>query len=439
MDLDKERPIDVLAFDLNSVVHTSLRKARDEEHAIALILKQLHAVQRSAPPARFVLLALDGAAPLAKVRTQRRRRQKSHARDARRVGEGRRSPRGLSSLLATPGTAFMSSLESALLYWSSAEALRRGVPRSPAGASMPPCRYFVSGADMPGEGELKILSWLMCRSRSASPAERVRSAVVVGGDGDLLIHALVLRQAVRWEKSPAELIHTDRGWRGRGRRGGGGRTRAGQPTAGGRGGAALQEMGRPTALHGAGLDVWVLRSAPESVRKYPVDGAAGEAGGRLSPARRRPAGSAAAATGPAGESGLVTAAAAVAQQRDSLPVVSVSKLGDALDREAARGAAWQASRAAAAGPAVEGEGMAAESGVAECVGAKADVPSATYAVHTGGQRDAGRRAVAGGDTSDSRLRAAQGAGLDLVVLTTLLGNDYLPKVCASPEIGHVSP
>jgi hypothetical protein len=180
LDIDPGVPIDVLAFDLNSVVHTSLRKARDEDHAITLILKQLHAIQRSAPPARFVLLALDGAAPLAKVRTQRRRRQKSHAREARRAGEGRRSSRGLSPLLATPGTAFMSSVESALLYWSSSEALRSRIPRSPPGVrALAPCRYLVSGADTPGEGELKILSWLMCHSRSTSPADRVRSAVVV--------------------------------------------------------------------------------------------------------------------------------------------------------------------------------------------------------------------------------------------------------------------
>jgi 5'-3' exonuclease len=98
---------------MNAILHVQLRRASSEEHALTLIFQRLHATLRLVRPGSHVLLALDGPAPLAKLSTQRARRQKVLQKKARR--------RGISSLVATPGTAFMARLEQALLYFICSE------------------------------------------------------------------------------------------------------------------------------------------------------------------------------------------------------------------------------------------------------------------------------------------------------------------------------
>ena len=100
------RHADVLAFDLNSLLHDALRNARDEEQATLRVFQSLHHCMKQVRPHSTVLLALDGAAPLAKMETQRKRRAKASGKAAR--------ARGLSGLCATPGTRFMARMEDAL-------------------------------------------------------------------------------------------------------------------------------------------------------------------------------------------------------------------------------------------------------------------------------------------------------------------------------------
>lgn len=49
-------------------------------------------------------------------------------------------------------------------------------------------KFFISGANMPGEGELKCLDWV--RTNCAAGTEE--SVVIVGNDSDLLVQALGL-------------------------------------------------------------------------------------------------------------------------------------------------------------------------------------------------------------------------------------------------------
>lgn len=51
-------------------------------------------------------------------------------------------------------------------------------------------KFYISGANMPGEGELKCIDWLkhMCKPDSEE------SAVIVGGDADLVLQGLALRE-----------------------------------------------------------------------------------------------------------------------------------------------------------------------------------------------------------------------------------------------------
>jgi 5'-3' exonuclease len=49
-----------------------------------------------------------------------------------------------------------------------------------------------SGADVPGEGELKLLDWIHCRV----PAGSDESVVIVGGDADLVLQGLAITKVL---------------------------------------------------------------------------------------------------------------------------------------------------------------------------------------------------------------------------------------------------
>jgi 5'-3' exonuclease len=117
---DPPRHADVVAFDLNALVHTALRGARDEDHALIRVFQGLHTTLRHVQPHQSVILALDGAAPLAKMETQRKRRAKTSGRESK-------GAKGLSALCATPGTRFMARMEQSLTYCKA--RLRHGTPR----------------------------------------------------------------------------------------------------------------------------------------------------------------------------------------------------------------------------------------------------------------------------------------------------------------------
>lgn len=59
------------------------RKARDEEHAIKRLLKEIARTLRVVRPKTSVVIAFDGPAPLAKIITQRKRRSSEKVGAAR--------------------------------------------------------------------------------------------------------------------------------------------------------------------------------------------------------------------------------------------------------------------------------------------------------------------------------------------------------------------
>lgn len=165
------READVVAFDMNGLLHSALRSSRDEDEAILRVFQMLHANLKSVRPRSTVLLAIDGAAPLAKMETQRKRRVSTSNRQERKK-------RGVSALCATPGTRFMGALEAALVYWCCAELSTQRARH---------LTFELSGSDVPGEGEVKILEWILARGE-----ERCGKIAIIGGDGDLVLQALTL-------------------------------------------------------------------------------------------------------------------------------------------------------------------------------------------------------------------------------------------------------
>ena len=125
------RAADVVAFDMNSLLHTALRNSRDEDRALMSVFQKLHSTIRHLTPGTHVLLAVDGAAPLAKLATQRKRRGLA----------SQRKRKGVPGLCATPGTQFMSRLEQALIYWCCQELSAQRARH---------LTFELSGSDVPG-------------------------------------------------------------------------------------------------------------------------------------------------------------------------------------------------------------------------------------------------------------------------------------------------
>lgn len=51
-------------------------------------------------------------------------------------------------------------------------------------------KFYISGANVPGEGELKCIDWLKLMSQIGSEED----AVIVGGDADLILQGLALHE-----------------------------------------------------------------------------------------------------------------------------------------------------------------------------------------------------------------------------------------------------
>lgn len=149
---------------------TEQRKWEDDlvRHVVAYI-KQMRGIVN---PTETLYIAVDGVAPMAKIKQQRMRRFKS-AVGAETEARIKADAQGIpyepvprwDTNAITPGTAFMANLASALRDYAKTDP-----------------KIIVSPADIPGEGEQKLVEFL----RTHKPAD----AVIYGLDADLIILAL---------------------------------------------------------------------------------------------------------------------------------------------------------------------------------------------------------------------------------------------------------
>ncbi|KAG2440154.1 hypothetical protein HXX76_004267 [Chlamydomonas incerta] len=162
--------VDHLYIDLNSVLHTVMRRARNHNHFHKLLHKRLHAILDATSPTKSVMVAVDGPAPLAKLLTQRERRKKT----GRTVDEGET----LTGVAITPGTTFMMDLTHSLTYFCctkmSSKRFRHVV-------------FELSDGTVMGEGEVKVLGRL---ARHWHPEDPNDTHVILGDDADLILMAL---------------------------------------------------------------------------------------------------------------------------------------------------------------------------------------------------------------------------------------------------------
>jgi len=128
-----------------------------------------------------VLLAVDGVVPMAKIRQQRLRRFKSVwlAGKEREYGVRPATQEVWDTNAITPGTEFMERLTVHL------EALCKS-----KGAG-----WIVSGAEVPGEGEQKLMQWVRSRGTSALEGKHI---VVYGLDADLILLCMLHATCGAW-------------------------------------------------------------------------------------------------------------------------------------------------------------------------------------------------------------------------------------------------
>ncbi|KAG7337792.1 XRN 5'-3' exonuclease [Nitzschia inconspicua] len=196
---------DHVLVDMNQILHVVLRRSRDEEQAIKLLMFELDTLIQRVRPTRSLVLAIDGSPAAAKLATQRKRRftilrntqfklqhlDKLRGSKRLRAKRLRNYQSELQSLQLTPGTDCMRRMESALLYWAWQRLQSQGRPNSKL---LPRVRIYLSTSQVPGEGEIKLLEWIhnFRGSLSKNPGQ---SVALIGGDADLLLEAMVLPPA----------------------------------------------------------------------------------------------------------------------------------------------------------------------------------------------------------------------------------------------------
>ncbi|KAM5481394.1 exonuclease II Exo2 [Microsporum canis] len=214
---------DCLYLDMNGIIHNCTHKDSDspafrmtEDKMFIAIFNYIEHLFGKIKPKRLFFMAIDGVAPRAKMNQQRARRFRT-ALDAelakeKAIREGVEMPKedAFDSNCITPGTEFMTKLTKQLRYFInkkvSEDAEWQGV------------EVVLSGHEVPGEGEHKIMEYI--RQAKAQPEyDPNMRHCLYGLDADLIMlgllshdpHFCLLREEVTFgrqsQKKSKELEH----------------------------------------------------------------------------------------------------------------------------------------------------------------------------------------------------------------------------------------
>ena len=237
---------DHVLIDANQYLHSTLRRAYnrnakkriknetidwdhglDEETlelSLLFLFRELdHLVTSIAIPRKSVVIALDGSPGAAKLDIQRQRRFSIYRKaETQRKQVSVLKDRGWTdsdfgisttanikgveniifakhdreqiSLNISPGTTYMDRVTHTILYWAWMSMARRHWPiANPDGKPSHPVKIYISPSNVPGEGEVKLVDWLM-RGHNVTNTQDHKSLVkmgesvaIVGGDSDLVL------------------------------------------------------------------------------------------------------------------------------------------------------------------------------------------------------------------------------------------------------------
>src|ERR1700742_138856 len=214
---------DCLYLDMNGIIHNCTHKDSDspsfrmtEDKMFIAIFNYIEHLFSKIKPKKLFFMAIDGVAPRAKMNQQRSRRFRT-ALDAelqreKAVKEGKELPKEdpFDSNCITPGTEFMARLTQQLKYFISKKVSEdvdwQGV------------EVVLSGHEVPGEGEHKIMEYIRQAKSQPDYDPNVRHCLY-GLDADLIMlgllshdpHFCLLREEVTFgrqnQKKSKELEH----------------------------------------------------------------------------------------------------------------------------------------------------------------------------------------------------------------------------------------
>lgn len=187
--------LDNLYLDMNGIIHNCSHGNSDDVHMrisqekifinIFTYISHLFTIIK---PKKLFFMAIDGVAPRAKINQQRSRRFRTahEAEEAVRkaLSKGEELPEepAFDSNCITPGTDFMMLLSEQLRYF-----INKKLNEDP---SWHGCEIVLSGPDVPGEGEHKIMEYIRL-SRSQSDYNPNTRHCLYGLDADLIMLGLL--------------------------------------------------------------------------------------------------------------------------------------------------------------------------------------------------------------------------------------------------------
>jgi len=191
---------DNLYLDMNGIIHNcaypregdgAVKKRLSEEEQYAAIFSYIDRIFHLISPQKLLFMAVDGVAPRAKMNQQRQRRFKS-AKDAKEAltnarakGEEIKDDDVFDSNCITPGTSFMARLCQHLRYFVRYKMQHDHKWRK--------VKVILSGPDIPGEGEHKIMMYIRRAKMMEGYANNLRHCMY-GLDADLIMLALVTHE-----------------------------------------------------------------------------------------------------------------------------------------------------------------------------------------------------------------------------------------------------
>lgn len=168
-----------VAAENQSLITTNL--ARLEDKMIKEVILYIENIIQYVNPSKLVYIAIDGVAPMAKIKHQRLRRFKSILDNEIRKNiyskHGVEPPVPWNNSAITPGTEFMERLTKAIINWL--QIKKRSNESNPNKV-----QYIFSSANTPGEGEHKLLQHIKLNIGLDV------SRVIYGLDADLLYLSL---------------------------------------------------------------------------------------------------------------------------------------------------------------------------------------------------------------------------------------------------------
>ncbi|KAL3670827.1 hypothetical protein V7S43_004013 [Phytophthora oleae] len=213
---------DAFYLDMNGIVHNCTHSDAADDALNSLSLEgQLHGIftyldrliTHIIKPKKLVYIAIDGVAPRAKLNQQRSRRFRAgldrqeaiekerymqiKLEDEKNGHKAKPAANKFDSNCITPGTEFLSKLSQHLVYF-----VRQKMKNDPLWARL---EVFFSGAEVPGEGEHKIVEFIRHRKMQPDYEANIRHCMY-GSDADLMLlglmthepHFTLVRETVVW-------------------------------------------------------------------------------------------------------------------------------------------------------------------------------------------------------------------------------------------------